>query len=200
MCIVVIHSVLLSVALLSAPHSGQGADERFFEDLARWRTQFENVLVVPGDDYAYHTVGAETLGGAHGVGLYPVGSASERYMLSYDADVTLIYQKRRGGKAVVVWRVPVVESKSKARVKGTIPTYLQRIGYRISPKARLTSAMRKQLAQVGSFATYRYHPMQGGYAAVLRPDGTESKGLESESSFAICPVEKELLRARQKKG
>jgi hypothetical protein len=190
--------LLLPLALLANPHAGQDSAERFFADLLRWRTQFETVLVAPEEDESYHYVSSETLGGAHGEAFYPLGSAAERYMLSFNARVTLIFQKRRGQKAVVAWSLPVVESKSKAPVKGTLPKMLQRLGYRISPKAKLTSAMRTRLAATGFFATYSYHHFSGGYASVLRPDGTEMQVHKGEDKFVITPEEKELLRAKRK--
>ena len=191
-------SLALSLTLLLTPQTKERSFDEYIEDLLRWRIQFEKVLAAPAD-YAYHTVGSETLGGAHGEAFYPVGSASERYMLSFNGDLELIYQKRRGNQAVAVWRLPCLKSKSKSPVRGTIPKYLQRIGYRISPKAQLTAAMRSQLAKTGHFATYTYHHMQGGYASVVRPDGTATKANRHDDVFMITPEEKALLRAKLKK-
>lgn len=176
-------------------HIGQDPADRFYADLLRWRAQFDRVLVAP-DDSVFQRLGAEALGGARGEAFYPLGSASERFMVSYKSKVTLIYQRRKGTKAVVVWQLPVVQSKSEDPVVGTIPNFLLREGLRISPSAKLTPAIQKKLTETGTFATYSYHSFHGGFATVLRPDGTETEVRHSESKFVITPEEKELLRPR----
>lgn len=191
-------SIALSIVSLMTPRSAQDSFERYIKDLLHWRAQFEEVLDYSENDTAYHHVGSETRGGAHGDAIYPLGSAAERYMLSFNVDDEIIYQKRRGKRAVVVWRLPLVKSGSTGQVRGTIPKYLQLNKLRISPKAKVSSAIRRQLAMNGHFAIYSYHHMQGGYANVVRPDGTNMKVHHGDDRFVITPEEKQLLRASKK--
>jgi len=190
-------SLALSLSLLLMPQAQERSFDRYIADLLRWRIQFEEVLDHP-EDNAYHTVGSETLGGAHGEAVYPLGSASERYMISFNVGEELIYQKRRGARAVVVWRVPLIKSKSKAPVQGTIPKYLQQRGFRLSPKVKLTASMRKKLAKTAHFASYAYHHFSGGFATVVKPDGQTLAEHRHDDVFMITPEEKQLLRSKKK--
>lgn len=186
----------LSFTLLM-PQTQERSFDRYIKELLRWRIQFEEVLDHP-EDIAYHTVGSETLGGAHGEAVYPLGSASERYMISFNVGEELIYQKRRGAKAVVVWRLPLAKSKSKSPVQGTILKYLQQRGLRLSTKVKLTAAMRKQLAKTGHFASYVYHHFSGGFATVVKPDGRTLAEHRHDEAFMITPEETQLLKATWK--
>jgi hypothetical protein len=92
--------------------------------------------------------------------------------------------------------VPFVRAKKKKRVRGTVPDYLQQNGFEISAKARITPAMRQKLSQRGHFASYSYHPMMGGYAALVKPDGSQMETRKSDDVFSITPEEKSLLNRR----
>jgi len=88
------------------------------------------------------------LGGAHGDALYPQGSASERYVLSFyegQAGGKLIYERRQKGLACVEWPAPFVPNKRKSHVSGTVRRYLQSLGFEISHKAHLWPEERKLL-------------------------------------------------------
>jgi hypothetical protein len=183
----------LAVLVLTGPQ--KSTRPGFFDDLAHWRKQFESVLKGTGTLIGYTQVSSELLGGAHGDGLYPIGSASERYMISVNEDDTgaLIYEKRHKGSASIVWHVNLVPAKNHAAAAGTLLIYLQKLGLAISSRSKLTEGARRQLAQSGYFAAYSYHPELGGQAWVVKPDGSSSPTIDTHAKFSITPEEKRLL-------
>ncbi|AIE87665.1 hypothetical protein OP10G_4297 [Fimbriimonas ginsengisoli Gsoil 348] len=140
------------------------------------------------------------LGGAHSDGLYPIGSASERFVIflgEQNAGGTLMYQRRHGSRAKIDWHVNLVPSKRRRAVGGTIPRYLQRQGLRISPHAKLTAGQRRKLSEIGAFAAYGSHPMEGEFEWVVRPDGasTPVRRNRTNSKFLVTPEERALLKS-----
>jgi len=185
------------VAILLAGMSAQGVDQTFFDNLLHWREQFETVLKEPAESIGYTHVQSEMLGGAHGDALYPIGSAFERYILSFNEGLSggmLLYEKRQGSHTSVIWHVPFRPVKKKGTPSGTVRKFLLGLGFGISPKTRLTPAIRRQLSRTGHFAYYSFHPEMGGYASVVRPNGTSTKTHRTSGPFSITPEEQALLR------
>ncbi len=175
----------------------------FFDDLLKWRTQFEQVLEAPDDDdLGYIDVHSEMLGGAHGDAFYPLGSAFERYVIFYGEGGSggqLIYERRHGKKATVDWYISFKPAKHIGAVHGTIEKYLKEDGFVLAPKRHVSPGIRRQLWKSGYFASYSFHPMMGGYANVVKPDGSCMKTLRHPDVFIITPDEKNLLRRRATK-
>lgn len=172
-------------------------EQPYFDNLLKWRGQFETVLKSTSQDIGYTTIFSETLGGAHGDALYPAGSAYERYILYFkegSSGGNLIYERRHGKSASVDWYVPFVETTKKGPVSGTVRKFLQACGFTISPGARLTPVIRRQLSASGYFASYSYHPMMGGFANLIKPNGTAGTTTKSDQPIVITPEEKRLLR------
>lgn len=189
----------IAMLLVTVSASPGTTREQFFRDLAHWREQFETVLKEPSEEIGYTHVDSEMLGGAHGEGLYPVGSASERYVISLNeagAGGMLIYEKRRGNHASVVWHLPFRPTKGTHTVVGTVGNYLQTLGFEIPRQARLTPSIQRQLSAGSYFAHYSYHPMNGGFADVIAPDGKCTQTRKSSERFSITPEEKKLLEDR----
>jgi hypothetical protein len=170
---------------------------RFFDDLLHWRQQFESALKAPAD-IGYTHVYTELLGGAHGDAFYPIGSAGERYMVSFNEGDSgdLIYEKRIRGTPIVVWHVRLVPSKKKTAVHGTMLLYLKTMDLAISSRSKLTTAARKQLSKVGYFAGYSYHPEMGGYAWVVKPDGSRLPTTRHRDMYTITAQERKLLTSK----
>jgi hypothetical protein len=174
-------------------------NERFYRDLAHWRGQFEAVLRNP----SHHArVWAETLGGGHSEALYPLGSAAERFVVSYgggdDGRVgTLMYQRRHGRHTFVQWQVPLVPSKKGTYVKGTVRAMLQQEGYGLRPSIKLTPAMRRKLSSTKQLVSYAAHPMNGWYSCIVKSNGTRTPHRRSDEEFFIPIDEKKLLRQRR---
>lgn len=174
-------------------------DEAFAQRLLKWREQFESVLVDPDRDLGYITLYCETLGPCHSMAYYPIGSASERFMISYNGDKSfVIHEQRRGAKAYVDWYVPILNKKSKAKPVGTIAKILKGRGWSISPRAKMTSKVRKALRADYTFAGFFYHPMEGGMASIVTPDGKSMETHKAEGMYSIIPEEIELLRQAKK--
>ena len=166
-----------------------------YANLLHWRYQFETVLRPPSWQEGYTQVGSEMLGGAHGDALYPLGSAAERYILSFDeADSggEVVYEKRYKGHTLVVWHLPFVPYKKKPRVQGTVRLYLRKLGFVIDGK-RSTERISRQLSASGYFASYSYHPMNGGIAYVVKPNGETTRECKSDDVFTITFEERQIL-------
>lgn len=189
--------MLTAILLAAIGLQPQRNNQQFFDDLLHWREQFESVLVEPSEEIGYTHVQSEMLGGAHGDAMYPIGSASERYVFFFREAMsggTLMFQKRRGAKAFVVWHLPFSPVKKTTSVVGTVRKFLMAQGFAISRKARLTPAIRRQLSQTGNFAYYSFHPEMGGYASVVKPNGSSTKANRTPGPFFITDEEKKLLR------
>ena len=96
--------LLMAVLLGDIARSRAGIDARYVSNLVHWRAQFSTVLVEPSRDLGYSSAYCESLGGAHSMALYPLGSASERYVISVwegGASGPLMYEKRHGSRAKV---------------------------------------------------------------------------------------------------
>ncbi|MEZ0325611.1 MAG: hypothetical protein ACAH95_06875 [Fimbriimonas sp.] len=189
-----------AVALLMSP--AQVRDQEFFNELSHWREKFESVLQRPAKNLGYVTVWSETLGPAHSEALYPIGPASERFVISYtggeaDEAGVLMYQRRRGNHTFVDWHVPLLDSKRGSRGSGTIRAFLQKERFRISPRARLTSAMSRQLASKRSYASYIYHPEMEGYACLVKPNGSRTGYERSHLKFAITSHERAMIKGHR---
>lgn len=190
--------VTFAITGLVVPSSQQ--DLAAFDKLLRDRSAFDSKVQDTDEFIGYTTVHSEMLGGAHSEALFPIGSASERYIVSYDEarhGGTLMYQKLHGKAAIVEWHVRFVPVEKKTAVKGTIRRFLMSDKYAISSKARLTAAIRKQLDSEGPYAGYSYHPMMGGYAWVTHPDGTSTEAVQHGDMYTITVDEIELLLRRR---
>ncbi|HVT12464.1 MAG TPA: hypothetical protein VHE55_09365 [Fimbriimonadaceae bacterium] len=188
--------MMICLLIGTALSAQKPVDAQFFKRLLQWRTQFERVLEQPDDDdIGYTSVYSEMLGGAHGDALYPLGSAFERYVLSYDEGNggSLIYERRHGKKATVDWYIPFVAKAHIGAVHGTIEKYLKADGFVLAPRKPVSARIRKQLWKDGYFASYSYHPMMGGYANVVQPDGECTATVKHPNVFIITPDEKRLL-------
>ena len=192
----------LSVSLMVGhlPSISPAKNQKYFERLLHAREQFETVLKEPKKYIGYTHVNSEMLGGAHADALYPVGSASERYVLYFGemgSGGTLIYQRRRGKYAFVSWHLEFVPvGKGSHLVRGTVPQYLRRLGFALSRKQTVPAAIRKQLSFYGSFASYGFHPEMGGYAKVIKANGSQTKEYRTSGPFSITSEEKSLLAGR----
>lgn len=188
------------LALAAITRQSPPPDQAYFDRLSHWRGQFEQVLKgVPPGPIGYGYLNSETLGGAHGEALYPIGSASERFLIFFeerDAGGNLLFQKRRGNAAVQLWDVPIVPLKGHPSTRGTVRKYLASRGLMLSPKKRLTADMRRLISQDAAFARYMWHPFSGPFNAVLRPDGTLTKIETDGDRCSITEAEKKLLRKR----
>jgi hypothetical protein len=188
---------IISMILGQGLPLGPQPDQKFFDRLLHWREQFETALKEPKEYVGYTHVYSELLGGAHADALYPLGSASERYVLYFgemSSGGTLMYQKRRGKNAFVNWHLNFLPVKKKRRlVHGTVEKYLQQMGFEISKKEKITASIRRQLSVSGYFASYGFHSEMGGYAKVIQPDGGQTKEYRTSGPFSITPEERSLL-------
>jgi hypothetical protein len=171
-------------------------DEAFFNRLVHARRKFGDDLTDPHRDVGYTDLGAETLGGAHGDVFYPLGSASERFVISHwegETGGSLNFERREGAHTKLKWALPFYEYKKKHTVHGTISLSLQRMGFEISSKVRVTRQMKIDLARTSYFAGYYSHPMEGDHAYVLGPEGVIGDTTLLAESFLITSDEKALL-------
>jgi hypothetical protein len=189
-----------------APSPPPSSTAPFIERLAYWRLEFEDALKDPVPFVYPYAAEAMLNSPPWGEGLYPIGSASERFLVSYEEKgVKLLYERRHGKIATVDWRIPLVESKSLKPAQGTIENYLAQAGYAISPKAHLTARMRRQLSQRGYFAYYYYAMLGGMTYAVVRPDGSKSAAEATQGdpfakhsrTFPVTAEEQKLLKDRE---
>jgi len=167
--------------------------------LTHWREQFEAVLQDPKEYIGYIHVESEELGGAGADALYPIGSASERFILYFkegDAGGLVEYQRRHGKIATIEWYLPFKPSKRRRTVHGAVNLYLKRLGLEIPPSTRIPASARRQLARSETFAGFRYHPEMGGCAWLLKPNGTTTEAKRSPDRFTITPEEIALLKMR----
>ncbi len=181
-------------AFLALVKQSKSYDEAFFKRLDHWRGQFNSVFVEPRANIGYTSVYSETLGPCHADAWYPIGSAADRFIVSFDGSLSTVqFQNRHGNKTSVDWYVKIVPTSHKRKVKGTIPNYLMRQGYTISPRTRLTDAMRKRLEAPTTFAGFGYHSVMGVFGYIVRPDGSIEESKTMDGLDSVLQAERELL-------
>ena len=195
----VIPLIPFALASQAAPEKSTKYDAVFSKRLLKSRGQFEEILQTPRTYTGYYHIYSEMLGGAYAEGLYPIGSAKKRFIISHNGPAVIYFQSRHGKKAKIDWVLPLVEAHEKQALKGTVLNYLMRSGLKISPQAKLSKRILTELTDTTPLAGFTYHPMNGGNAWIIKSDGTCMPNHKSDTMFSILPEENDFLRQQKAK-
>ncbi len=158
------------------------------------------ILQKPKTYTGYYHIYSEMLGGAYAEGLYPLGSAEKRFIISHNGPEVIYFQSRHGKIAKIDWVLPLVKIHQKRAVNGTLLNYLISNGLDVFPTAKLSKKMRAELESTTPLVGFTYHSMNGGNAWIIKSDGSSMPVHKSDNKFSVLPEENDLLKRQKGKS